>query len=106
MDRQMQLFAQLHAEVAAPRPRHDHGGVTSYYDVTFAAVPGFRALVLDLHRPTESSAPVPILLWLHGGGWFGGDRAMGHAIAMVPRGFAVAAAQYRLSGEAKFPAQL
>ena len=106
MDRQMQLFAQLQAEIAAPRPRHDHAGVVSYYGITYAAVPGFRPLVLDLHRPAASAGPVPILVWLHGGGWMGGDRAMGHAIEMVPRGFAVAAAQYRLSGEAQFPAQL
>ena len=108
MERQMQLFAELQAQATAggPRPRRDHAGMTSYYDMPYAAVPGFRPLTLDLHCPTPSEQRVPILLWVHGGGWAGGNRAMGHAISLVPRGYAVAAIQYRLSGEAKFPAQL
>jgi acetyl esterase/lipase len=108
MERQMQLFADLQAQAMAggPRPRHDHAGVTSYYDISYAVVPGFRPLTLDLHRPTESDRRVPILLWVHGGGWSGGMRTMGHATSLVSRGYPVAAIQYRLSGEAKFPAQL
>jgi acetyl esterase/lipase len=105
LQRQMQLFARLHAETPAPRPRHDHPGVTSYYDLTYAVVPGFRPLVLDLHTPEAGSA-FPVLLWAHGGGWSGGNRAMGQAIKLVPHGYAVAAVQYRLSGEARYPAQL
>jgi acetyl esterase/lipase len=105
MDRQLQLFARLQAEAPAPRARQDHPGVVSYYDLPYAVVPGFRPLALDLHLP-DDGGPSPVLLWVHGGGWAGGSRAMGHAIALVRHGYAVAAAQYRLSGEARYPAQL
>src|SRR5690349_2954667 len=98
MERQMQLFADHQAEAfGSPRPRQDHVGVTSYYDIPYAVVPGFRPLSLDLHRPADADRRVPILLWVHGGGWFGGTRTMGHAISLVSHGYAVAAIQYRLS---------
>jgi acetyl esterase/lipase len=65
-------------------------------------------LRLDLYRP-EGPAPAPVCLWLHGGGWMRGSRADRAAERLVPlaeAGIAVAAVQYRLSGEATFPAPL
>jgi len=105
IDRQMQLFAKLESERPAPRARDDYPGVASYYDLTYAVVPGFRPLVLDLHVP-RTSGTFPVLVWAHGGGWARGSRTMGHVIDLVQHGYALAAVQYRLSGEAKFPAQL
>lgn len=57
---------------------------------------------------TQVASPLehPVLVWVHGGGWQGGSRAMGHAIELVQHGYALAAPQYRLSGEARFPAQM
>jgi acetyl esterase/lipase len=105
IERQFALFAQLHDELPAPRPREDYPGVTSYYDLTFAELVGFRPLVLDLHIPS-GTGPHPVVLWVHGGGWQSGSRAMGHAVELAQHGFAVAAPQYRLSGEARYPAQV
>jgi acetyl esterase/lipase len=99
------VFAAMHALAPAPRARADHPGVVSYYDLTYAVVPGFRPLSLDLHLPATGTN-FPVLLWVHGGAWAGGSRIMGQAINLVQHGYAVAAAQYRLSGEAVFPAQL
>jgi acetyl esterase/lipase len=106
MEQQMALFARLHAEAPAPIARQDLPGVTSYYELRYATVPGFRPLALDLHLPAQLTAPAPVLVWVHGGGWQGGTRTMGHAIDLVRYGFAVAQVQYRLSGEATFPAQV
>jgi acetyl esterase/lipase len=105
IERQFALFAQLHDELPPPRPRDDYPGVTSYYELTFAELVGFRPLVLDLHIPT-GAGPHPVVLWVHGGGWQSGSRAMGHAVELAQHGFAVAAPQYRLSGEARYPAQV
>ena len=77
IERQMELFARLQAEDTGPRLRYDHPGANSFYDVTYAAVPGFRPLTLDLHIPSQGSAPFPVLVWVHGGGWFSGHRAVG-----------------------------
>ncbi len=105
LERQMQLFASLRELAPEPRQRQDYPGVVSYYDLTYAVVPGFRPLSLDLHLPASGS-DFPVLLWVHGGGWAAGSRVMGQTIKLVQHGYALAATQYRLSGEAVWPAQL
>lgn len=65
-------------------------------------------LLMDLVLPDEGDGPFPVILWLHGGGWFTGDRKLAPDLGryFAARGFAMASAEYRLSGEALFPAQL
>ncbi|MBF6328271.1 alpha/beta hydrolase fold domain-containing protein [Nocardia transvalensis] len=66
-------------------------------------------LVLDLHRPPDGAAAAscPVVVWVHGGGWFTGDRFLRpDPTVLLERGIAVAAIEYRLSGTALFPAQL
>lgn len=66
-----------------------------------------RELKLDLMIPTGAAAPTPVVVWVHGGGWSGGSRAMPSRVAnLCPRGYAVASIDYRLSGTAKWPAQI
>ncbi|MCC7532173.1 MAG: alpha/beta hydrolase [Candidatus Melainabacteria bacterium] len=48
----------------------------------------------------------PLVVWIHGGGWRGGDKKGGPFRALLESGFAVASINYRLSGEEKWPAQL
>ena len=70
-------------------------------------VPGggnFRSL--DLYLP-ESGQTVPLVIWIHGGGWHTLDKSQGaHAIFLLQHGYAVASINYRLSTEAPFPAQI
>lgn len=71
--------------------------------------PGAPRQKLDLYIPFPVSAkPVPVIVYLHGGGWQRGSKADGRAFAfrMVAQGYAVACVGYRLSSEARFPAQL
>jgi acetyl esterase/lipase len=81
-------------------------------DVVYGEVPGYRPLELDLYLP-EAAGPVPVIVHVHGGGWRRGSRR--HPLAVLgadfydrlaAQGFAVAAIDYRLSGEARFPAPL
>jgi len=67
--------------------------------------PKGKPLLLDLYLP-KSEHPAPVILWVHGGGWRRGSKAHCPAVAMVPRGYAVASIDYRLSDEATFPAQI
>ena len=81
-------------------------GVTVRRDLVYSSPSGVD-LRLDLYLPNTPAAPV--CLWLHGGGWARGSRTVRAAERLVPvaaSGVAVAAVQYRLSGEAPFPAQL
>lgn len=80
--------------------------------------PGGSPLLLDLYLPAErtSQGPVPAVVHFHGGGWRTGERSSlgpvtdGFALTPFERlaaaGFAVVSADYRLSSQAVFPAQL
>ena len=64
--------------------------------------------MLDIYLPDASHSPAPVVVFIHGGGWEGGDKigAVFAAAKLVPGGFAVVAINYRLSQHAIFPAQL
>lgn len=76
-----------------------------YLDVPYAKESS--AQCLDLYLPQEGEGPFPVLVYIHGGGFaFGGkrDEKLEPYLDGVRRGFAVASVEYRLSGEARFPA--
>ena len=91
-------------------------GVTVHHGVEFATVEGFRPLLLDLYVPAIGSSSGAAIVYLHGGGWaVGTRRRFGRAFVtwaptpldrLAQAGFVVATVDYRLSGEARFPAQL
>lgn len=75
-------------------------------DVVYATVGG-RKLPLDLYLPSTGARPLPLVIWIHGGGWRGGTKANPRsALQLLARGYAVASVEYRLSGEAIFPAAI
>ncbi|GLZ47077.1 hypothetical protein Acsp06_32620 [Actinomycetospora sp. NBRC 106375] len=90
-------------------------GVAMWRAVEYATVPGYRPLLLDLYRPHDGPPP-PVVVFLHGGGWRVGTRgSVGPMYAdwcpspfarLAASGVAVASLDYRLSGEARFPAPL
>ncbi|WP_158613023.1 alpha/beta hydrolase [Nocardiopsis sp. Huas11] len=65
-------------------------------------------LLLDLYRPPATERPVPVVLWVHGGGWYAGDRTQAPNLERRVRatGYAFASVDYRLSDQALFPAPL
>ena len=65
-----------------------------------------NAHVLDLYIPARPDHPLPVLLWIHGGGYNKGDKSPCPAALIAPDGFIVAAINYRLSSESPFPAQI
>jgi acetyl esterase/lipase len=70
---------------------------------------GGHALQLDLYLPARApAAPLPAIVFVHGGGWQSGVRAnfAPMAIRMAERGFAAATVSYRLSPEARYPAAI
>ena len=95
-------------------------GVSRTRALTFAALAGYRPLELDLLRPASVGPSAerlrPAVVYLHGGGWRQGARDMaspafrewqpGLLTRVAAAGFAVVCPDYRLSAEARFPAQL
>jgi acetyl esterase/lipase len=78
-----------------------------YPDLAYATAS--PAQKLDLYLP-DGPGPFPVVLIVHGGAFMFGDKS--HDISMagtdqlLGRGYAVANVNYRLSGEAKAPAQI
>lgn len=70
---------------------------------------GHAALQLDLYLPETHDRPLPIVMWLHGGGWLSGSRERCPVAYLAQHGYAVASVSYRLStlsSPVAFPAQL
>jgi acetyl esterase/lipase len=72
------------------------------------ASPAGRDLHLDLFLPKSGAGPFPAVVYIHGGGWSAGNRSAfrRQAAYMATKGFAGACIEYRLSGEAHYPAAL
>ncbi|MBW5424587.1 alpha/beta hydrolase fold domain-containing protein [Streptomyces sp. BG9H] len=93
-------------------------GVRELRGVPYLQAAGSRPLELDLWLPgtTPDPAPAPLVLFVHGGAWFLGRRddmglrtrrwTPGPFARIAAAGCAVACVDYRLSGEAAFPAPL
>jgi acetyl esterase/lipase len=63
---------------------------------------------LDLYLPNEGSEPFPLIIEIHGGGFIMGSKSesITPMLAGLKRGYALASINYRLSGEATWPAQI
>jgi acetyl esterase/lipase len=83
------------------------GKVTTENDVVFGQG-GSRELKCDIYHPPVEQSDRPGLLIIHGGGWHMGDRSQlrYYGIQMARFGFVGVACEYRLSGEAIWPAQI
>lgn len=78
-----------------------------WLDVPYAGIS--PAQQLDIYLPSEGDGPFPVMLHVHGGGFELGDKRDMPFLPLLQgleRGYAVASANYRLSGEAIFPAGL
>lgn len=72
---------------------------------------GTRDLKMHILRPKQApsaSEGMPVLVWIHGGGWQAGSRDSGipRLAPYAARGYFCASVEYRLSQEAIFPAQI
>jgi len=64
---------------------------------------------LDVYLPNEGKGPYPVIFHIHGGGFASGDKRDLKVLTFLKgleRGYAVVSANYRMSGEAVFPAGL
>ncbi len=70
-------------------------GIKQYYNIPYADE-HFRQK-LDIFRPADNPN-APLIVIVHGGGWFRGERAWGYqdAIFLAQRGYSVACIGYRL----------
>jgi len=80
--------------------------VTTWTNVSYASVSS--ANKLDIYLPSTGEGPFPVIVWIHGGAFMMGSKSMVSGVQpyLTGKGFAVVSINYRLSGEALFPAQI
>lgn len=59
------------ARTAAGLARHAPTGVVTRADERYGAQPHET---FDLHRPADADEPLPVVVWVHGGGWVAGSK--------------------------------
>ena len=69
---------------------------------------GGRDLTCDVYRPPGEVTDAPAVLLVHGGSWRQGDRSQlrGYGILLGRAGYVCVAPEYRLLGEAPWPAAI
>lgn len=74
-------------------------------DVVYLQASG-QDLHLDVYRNTSFAGPRPVLVYIHGGAWWKGQKppSWGGFRAYLAAGFSVVTVQYRLSDTARAPA--
>lgn len=114
-------------EIAANNVAEDHypahnvtfaNGVKGIPGIVYWQPMGYRELTLDLYLPPNSvkrpATGYPLIIFIHGGRWMSGDSHLNGPFVDFPstlamlsaKEYVVASIEYRLSSEAKFPAQI
>ncbi|HCR29900.1 MAG TPA: lipase [Opitutae bacterium] len=73
-------------------------------DIPFAQANG-RPIQLDIYSPLKKPRD-GVIVWIHGGAWRRGSKENPPILALVEKGWPIASIEYRLSEEARFPAQM
>ncbi len=75
-------------------------------DIPYVANPHPRQ-TLDLYLPKDNAqGPATLVVWMHGGAFKYSNKDWNNVKYLVKHGYALASVDYRLTGDAKFPAQI
>lgn len=94
--------AQKQSKKRPPLPE----GVIVLPDIAFAN-PNGHTLMLDLYRPAQQGGDLPVVVFVHGGGWKNGSRQTARKHAwLAAEGFALVSISYRLTHQGQWPDQI
>jgi len=96
------MTSRLPAQTPAPAPT---GEIVVLHDVVIGKGGG-RDLHAEIAYPKNATTPMPAVIYIHGGGWIGGSHKNSPIQGLARAGFFAASIEYRLSNEAKWPAQI
>jgi acetyl esterase/lipase len=100
------IWGPLVAESAEGRRRRaEFPDVNVVRDVVYKHVNGHN-LALDIYSPKSTTHPLPVLLWIFGNRWSRGSKNHPPPLNLMAQGYIVVSLDYRLSGEAPFPAAI
>lgn len=107
------ILAALLFCCALPALAEDTAAWTADLNRTYAVTPNITYLTannfeahLDVYRPRQAKSPVPVVIYIHGGGWVGGSKeaAVLNILPYLEMGWAVVNVQYRLGRISLAPA--
>lgn len=87
-------------------------GVRYVSDVVFKKVDDIELKLDLLLPPAKANQKMPLAIWIHGGAWMRGNKAIDlhrfdqMTARILEQGIAFVSIEYRLSGQAQFPAQI
>jgi acetyl esterase/lipase len=90
-------------EMLKPAPFDDSKIKNKFLNVKYGPLPEH---LLDVYKPDVCDGPLPLIFYIHGGGWSEGSKSVGFLdaiIGAVNRGYIVASVDYRLAPETSFP---
>ena len=107
------LFVFVHQCFAQTNPVMDifPDGTILHGDIPYAH-DTLQKHLLDIYLPADAKGKVPLVIFIHGGGWLSNDKYadigyMKKTVAeIISSGFALASIDYRFSTQAVFPAQI
>lgn len=76
--------------------------ITTVSDLTYGTEPNSD---LDIYYPTDAQTPLPVVVYIHGGGFIGGDKSavQPFAMAIANEGYLVANINYGFAPEQPYP---
>jgi acetyl esterase/lipase len=85
---------------------------TLHSNVQYCTLPGAEGIA-DIYTPLLPTTSMPLVIFIHGGGWVGGDKSMvatGNSLGLLTlltsSGYVVASINYRLAPANLFPDQI
>jgi acetyl esterase len=99
------LFAAGGAQFAHALAEHAPSGVSALTDERYGDQ---QDMLLDVVRPASATGRLPLLLWVHGGGWVGGskDELTSYFKLIASHGDVVAGPRYSLAPGHRYPTPL
>ncbi len=82
-----------------------HETIEEIKDVEYKNIDG-KSLQIDFYRPKNRAGELPLLLFIHGGGWKGGERSdyLVYLVDFAKKGYITATVSYRLKRDSIYPA--
>lgn len=85
--------------------KHVPSGVTALADQHYDPADGDAYLDVFAPAPSGAAGPLPLVVWVHGGGWLSGSKSDvgNYAKIIAAKGYVVASLDYSLAPGATFP---
>ncbi len=93
------------AQQRSKMPQRLPKGVKVFRDLEYVQG-GHERNRLDLYLPEKTDRLLPVIVWIHGGGWRNDSKENPPGVGFASMGYGMASINYRLSQHAQFPAQI